>query len=62
MRFTVIIEHVAVGVDKNQNEGVTLLASSLLLPSFSSLSLLLVIALEAFVVAQEGLIAGQDVA
>lgn len=61
MKLTVIIEDVAVGVNKDQHEGVPLLAASLLLPALSGLALLLVVALEAFVVAQQGLIAGQDV-
>jgi hypothetical protein len=60
VRFTVIIKHVAVGIDKNQYKGIALVTSGFLLPFFSSLSLFLVIALEASVVAQEGLVTGQD--
>lgn len=61
MRRTVIIKDVAIGVDKNQHEGVTLLSFGLKLPLFTVLALLFVVALEAFVVAQKGLIAVQDV-
>jgi hypothetical protein len=53
--------NVAVAVDKDLDEWVTLMATSLQLPALPSLSLLLTVAHEASVVAQKDLIAVQDV-